>query len=130
MGRKTKTNAAAVEAVEPEAIEQNNEPQAEAPAAPQQDTMVRRSVVPLRWAKAYAKSELKGTCDDALAHQLDAITKTDGKPDRAKIDALGWANGIDVQKRWGERNIGMQRMNLGNVLRGRIKRGEAVTIAI
>ncbi|RPJ29570.1 MAG: hypothetical protein EHM33_00450 [Chloroflexi bacterium] len=88
-----------------------------------------RSVVPTRWVKAYAKSQLKGTCGDQIAYQLDEITKTDGKADLAKIRALGAANSIDVDLRWGARNVGMKRMNLGNVLRGRIKRGEPVHLA-
>ena len=88
-----------------------------------------RSVVPTRWVKAYAQSQLKGTCGDRIAYQLDEITKTDGKADLAKIRELGAANGIDVDLRWGTRNVGMQRMNLGNVLRGRIKRGEPVHLA-
>ena len=100
-----------------------------APVAPKTDTHVRRSVVPLRWAKAYAANELKGTCGDALAKALVELTQTGGKADLEKIRALGWANGIDVQERWGARNAGMQRMNLGNVLRGRAKRGEPVTLA-
>jgi hypothetical protein len=112
----------APEAIEPEANATEQTPLEDA-------TTPNRSVVPTRWVKAYAKSTLKGTCDDALAHQLDALTKTDGKADLAKIRALGAINGIDVDSKWGQRNAGMQRMNLGNVLRGRAKRGEEVILA-
>jgi hypothetical protein len=41
---------------------------------------------------------------------------------------VGQANGIDVLGRWGARNAGMQRMNLGNCLRGRAKHGLGVVI--
>lgn len=43
------------------------------------------------------------------------------------LDEVKEANGIDMS-RWKKLNPGMQRMNLGNVLRGRIKRGEYVVI--
>ena len=110
------------------------EPQAEAidqteavvAAAEEPELPPNRSVVPRQWVRAYAKSTLKGTCDDRIAHAMAKATQTDGKPDPAKIVALGEANGVDVLARWGKRNIGMQRMNLGNVLRGRAKRGEPV----
>jgi hypothetical protein len=101
----------------------------EAPAPVETELKPNRSVVPTAWVKAYAKNALKGTCGDQLAHQLDALTKTDGKADHAKIVALGRLNGIEVDLRWAGRNIGMQRMNLGNVLRGRAKRGEEVVLA-
>jgi len=115
-----------------EATEANIEAAAPVEATPapvETELKPNRSVVPTAWVKAYAKNALKGTCGDRLAHQLDALTKTDGKADHAKIVALGRLNGIEVDLRWAGRNIGMQRMNLGNVLRGRAKRGETVVLA-
>lgn len=91
------------------------EAQTEAPEA-----IVRRSKVPLAYQQKYAASTLRGTCDDALAHAM-AATKTGDQ--RAALYALAEANGIDAKGRWGERNIGMLRMNLGNVLRHAAKRG-------
>ena len=89
----------------------------------------RGSAVPLRWRQEYARRPLKGTCSDDLAYRLDRATKgNDGKTSVAKLEAIGWANGIDVFARWGQRNPGMQRMNLGNVLRGKAKRGETVVL--
>jgi hypothetical protein len=131
MSRKTSRKPRPAQA---EATEANIE--AAAPVeAPAVDTPVEteapanRSVVPTAWVKAYAKNALKGTCGDDLAYKLDALTKTDGKADHTKIVALGRLNGIEVDLRWAGRNIGMQRMNLGNVLRGRAKRGETVVLA-
>lgn len=108
------------EAVEAAALEATPTPEAEAELPPN------RSVVPRQWVKAYNANALKGTCGDPIAYKMADATQTDGKPDPAKINALGDLNGIDVQARWGKRNIGMQRMNLGNMLRGRLKRGEEV----
>jgi hypothetical protein len=41
---------------------------------------------------------------------------------------VGLANDIDVAERWGHLNVGMQRMNLGNCLRGRANKGLGVVI--
>ena len=106
-------------------------PAPEAPQTEQAEALPpNRSVVPKRWQEVYAKSELKGTNDDRIARALDEATKTAGKADPAKIRAIGELNGVDVERRWGARNVGMQRMNLGNVLRGRIKRGEEVRLSL
>lgn len=45
----------------------------------------------------------------------------------ADLGAVATANGIDLN-RWAGKNHGMVRMNLGNVLRGMVRRGEKVTI--
>lgn len=124
MSRKSrKTLEAAVEApaveleVETPAIEAEA-PEAEAPE------VVTRSVVPRKWRNVYNHNPLKGTCNDALAIELNAILKSG----TLSLVALGELNNVDVQSRWGARNPGMQRMNLGNVLRNRIKRGEHVNL--
>jgi len=107
-------------------------PASEAQTEPAETTELEpnRSVVPKRWQEVYAKSELKGTNDDRIARALAEATKTAGKADPAKIKAIGEMNGIDVEARWGKRNVGMQRMNLGNVLRGRVKRGEQIVLQL
>ena len=55
------------------------------------------------------------------------------------VNFVAQANGIDANEKWGDGRIakgktplnpGMVRMNLGNVLRGRVKRGEYVIVGI
>lgn len=85
--------------------------------------VVTRSVVPRKWRNVYNHNALKGTCNDQLAHDLKAALVD------SNLQALGELNAIDVSARWGARNPGMRRMNLGNVLRNRIKRGEEVHLS-
>lgn len=79
-----------------------------------------KSVVPTKYRKKYGTA---ATCGDQLAAAM-AKAKADG----LSPEAIGAQNHVDVTKRWGERNLGMRRMNLGNVLRGKVRNGEAVTI--
>ena len=90
----------------------------DAPATPKKQS---KSKVPTKYRKRYAN--YNGTCGD----QLSAILAEAKKADLSVVE-IGEANGVDVLGRWGGRNVGMQRMNLSNVLRGMVRRGEAVTI--
>lgn len=74
-----------------------------------------RSAVPDQYKKAYGKEQ---NCGDEIA----AILKD------ADVESVARQNGIDLE-RWQGRNAGMVRMNLGNVLRGRMRRGDHVVIA-
>jgi hypothetical protein len=87
------------------------------------EEVVTRSVVPRRWRNVYNSNALKGTCGDQLAYDLKAALES------TSLVALGALNGVDVAARWGRRNAGLQRMCLGNVLRNRLKRGEAVNLS-
>lgn len=88
-------------------------------------TQVLASVVPDSYKERYGADQ---NCGDEIALILKG----------EDINAVGTANGIDVEKKWGlgrvvdglpkPLNPGMQRMNLGNVLRGRVQRGEYVVI--
>ena len=82
------------------------------------------SVVPDSYKLLYGKDQ---NCGDDIAELLK------------DEDVYGVAkeNGIDAHEKWGEGRVdkgktplnpGMVRMNLGNVLRGRVKRGEYVVI--
>ena len=90
------------------------------------------NVVPVKYRAKYGATEgkLKGTNGDELAAVLKAAFE-DATGDGAK-DALlvrvGNQNGVDVNARWGARNLGMRRMNLGNVLRGALRREERVVV--
>ncbi len=72
-------------------------------------------VVPAEFRKEYAAHG--GNNGDDIA----ALLK------EANLAEVAKANGIDLN-RWAGRNNGMVRMNLGNVLRGMIRRGEKVII--
>lgn len=73
------------------------------------------SVISAAQKKAYGKDANNG---DAFAVALkDAVT------DRQGLVAVANENGVDYT-RWDHLNFGMQRMNLGNVLRGMVKRDE------
>lgn len=85
------------------------------------------NIVPAKYKARYA--EHGGSSGDEIANLLGTECQGEkGKIDTAKLVAVGAANGIDVNTRWGHLNVGQQRMNLGNVLRGRRKRGEKVVI--
>jgi len=92
---------------------------------------VSSSAVPEKYKKQYGKGQ---NCGDEMAAVFASTVKTEGKVDKKALYKVGDQNGIDVADRWGAGrkegplNLGMQRMNLGNVLRSRVKNGGFVTI--
>jgi len=86
---------------------------------------VLHSVVPDSYKERYGPAQ---HCGDDIAEMLKG----------EDIHEIGAANGINVDAKWGNGRIvdgevkplnpGMQRMNLGNVLRGRVRRGEYVIV--
>ena len=68
------------------------------------------NVVPLKYRLAYGKD---ANCGDTIAGAFEKL----GDYNIADLVAVMTKNGID-ENRWAEKNIGMLRMNLGNVLRG------------
>lgn len=93
------------------------------------------SVVRAKYRKLYKPT--KNTCGDPFVEAFEEATRDkDGK--KVVIDKLvrvGKANKVDVLGRWGhlkgrdgEINVGMLRMNLGNVLRALVRNGTAVKI--
>lgn len=85
------------------------------------------SVVKAKYRKLYKPT--KNTCGDAFTEAFETATRNeDGTTDVEKLHRIGSANGIDVKARWGGRNVGMQRMNLSNVLRGMVRNGKKVKI--
>lgn len=85
------------------------------------------SAVPKKFKDIYKKSN--NSCGDEMARHLAAVVKgPNGKVDSGALNKVGDQNGIDVQARWGGRNVGMQRMNLGNVLRNMIRQGQRVQV--
>lgn len=109
-----------------------------APPSTEEAPRKRVTVVPPKYKARYANPEvnkgLPGTNGSKLAFLLNKLLVKDlgfgqTRVDVAMLNAIGAENGIDVQARWGMRNVGQQRMNLGNVLRGMLQRGEKVVIA-
>jgi hypothetical protein len=79
-----------------------------------------------------------GSCGDGLAESMAgfcqmADTGKTGKANRTVTDLervleVANENGIDAKAKWGHLNNGMVRMNLSNVLRARLAKGEKVTV--
>lgn len=85
----------------------------------------------------YAKeSPTKTGCGDEFDTAFrDYCGDAEGEDLLGKIKVVGNANGIDAMDRWGhlkdrsgQTNVGMIRMNLANVLRGKFRKGEKVII--
>ena len=93
-----------------------------------EEKVVTKSVIDPKIKKAYGKSQ---SCNDDIAKKLKVhFSNAEDDNDRNRLFAmLCDENGIDGT-RWGHLNFGMQRMNLGNVLRGMEKRGEQVNIVV
>lgn len=84
-----------------------------------------KSIVPDSYKKEYGKL---GHCNDELAVLLkEFTTAADGGLDVSAMGKVARANSIDLG-RWSHLNSGQQRMNLGNVLRARLKRNEHVEV--
>lgn len=85
-------------------------------AAEQADiwVQVKASLVPDSYKERYGPSQ---NCGDEFAELMAGND----------VKEIAADNSIDL-KRWKGKNPGMVRMNLGNVLRGRVKRGEYVVI--
>lgn len=76
-------------------------------------------------AKKKAEYGKDQNCGDEMAEVLK--TYCEGNVVGSTIE-IGHQNGIDVVAKYGHLNAGMMRMNLGNILRGRIKAGHKVVI--
>lgn len=89
------------------------------------------NVVPMHHKERYGAAQ---SCGDDVASALADHVRVPHpeNPKKTVIDAsllaqVASANGLDLA-RWDHLNIGMQRMNLGNALRGMVKRGERVEV--
>jgi len=75
-----------------------------------------------------AKYGASQSCDDGIALALkEQVTGKDGKVDLHALYDVAIANDLDPKK-YAHLNVGMQRMNFGNVLRAMARRGEYVVI--
>lgn len=87
------------------------------------------NVVPEKYRKRYGA---KQNCGDDMALTLkDFVTKQDDKAknfcDTALLQHVADQNGVSLAA-WSHLNLGMQRMNLGNVLRGKLNKGQRVEV--
>lgn len=79
------------------------------------------SIIPNRFREKYGKVDM---CGDDLSNELMSQTMLmDGHMSLEALEATGEANNINVATRWGHLNTGMQRMNLGNMLRKLMRSG-------
>ena len=92
------------------------------------EAQTRKSVVPSPYTAMYKERGDATSCGDNVASKLKAaiLDKKAGGMSLAKLANIGKLNDVDVAERWGHLNPGMRRMNLGNVLRAKAKRGEKV----
>lgn len=82
------------------------------------------SLIPSHYKEKYGATQ---TCGDELASVFaESVTGKNGL-DLEALAKVQRDNGIDPS-RWSSLNPGQQRMNTGNVLRGKIRRGEHVVI--
>ena len=85
-----------------------------------EEKVVTKSVIDPKIKKAYGKSQ---SCNDDVATRLKQAMEINS------LERIAADNGININ-RWEHLNKGMQRMNLGNVLRGMANRGEQVNIVV
>jgi hypothetical protein len=92
------------------------------------EAKTRKSVVPAAYKAQYKERGDATSCGDNVASKLKAaiLDKKAGGMSLAKLAKIGKLNDVDVAEKWGHLNPGMRRMNLGNVLRAKAKRGEKV----
>lgn len=91
-----------------------------------------RSIIKVKYKQAYKARVLKISCSDDLAVQLAKhlkIKDEDGKLriDGAKLKSFARANGCWDPK-YADLNVGMQRMNVINRLRAKIRRDKHVVV--
>lgn len=83
------------------------------------------SIVRGRYKKEYGKP---AHCGDEMALAFAGFVQDEeGGLDLGKLAQVAGANGVDL-KRWSHLNNGQKRMNLGNVLRGLIRKGTDVKV--
>jgi ribosomal protein L12E/L44/L45/RPP1/RPP2 len=119
--RKTKKAAAPKKKKRARTREEDEEEAEEEAEEGQSEEVVRR-----KYRMKYAETD--NHCNDALAVAFhDATQVSTGVLPIVAIKQIAAANGVDL-KRWEKHNPGMIRMNLGNVLRGKLRRGETVHV--
>ena len=79
-------------------------------------------IVKMSFKERYKAIGDGNSCGDNLSKELSAFTKPDGKKvNMERVAEVAKANDIDLG-RWSHLNAGQVRMNLGNVLRTKVRR--------
>lgn len=97
-------------------------------AAAEEAALRKGSVIPNEYRYQYGADQ---NCGDEMASALTDACTVDGKVSVPKVEQIASDNGVaDRFDAWLARDLnpGMLRMNLGNVLRGKLRRGEAVVV--
>lgn len=84
------------------------------------------NVVPLHYKQKYGAAQ---NCGDAVSTHMVRPAGMDQDLHLAFLADVADANGVQFS-RWDHCNYGQKVMNLGNVLRGKIKRGEYVIVGV
>lgn len=109
--------------------EENDEADADLDAgeADEEEEKESGSIVKPKYRQAYEVFD--GTCGDAFADAFSVACRNgEGEFDVDALRGVATENGIDLDARWGHLNVGQRRMNLSNVLRGKVRRGDTVII--
>lgn len=85
----------------------------------------RRSPAPSQ--RTTARRNSRRMLDSVSRALKDATTNEDGSSDLAAVRRIAKENKLSINEQ-GSPNVGTLRMNLGNQLRGKLRRGESVVI--
>lgn len=89
------------------------------------------SVVPASYKAKYKAQGDPTSCGDAVARTFKDFVTVGKKMSVVLLREVADANGLDTKlDEYQDKNLneGMQRMNIGNILRNRVKKGELVVI--
>lgn len=106
-------------------------PQEAFDAAMKADEKKTGTVVPLSYKEKYKAAGDPTSCGDEVANAFKAHVTVGKQMSPTMLRQVANENGLDSKlDEYQDKNLnpGMQRMNIGNVLRGRAKRGEMVKV--
>lgn len=125
---KPKAKKAAIKPV----VTEEDEEAADLEDAEEEDQGPSGSIVRDKYRDKYRERGNPNNCGDDMAAQLEVVLKSGDALDVDRLIALANLNGIDSEKYMtGTRGyIGRARMSIGNILRGRVRRGEEVVLEV
>ena len=80
------------------------------------------NVVPKKYRDEYKARGDASCCCDSFSRVFKEATSNGKATDVIALGHIGNLNDIDIEAKWGKLNVGMRRMNLGNMLRTRLKK--------
>jgi len=125
---KPKAKKAAIKPV----VTEEDEDAADLEDAEEEDQGPSGSVVREKYRDIYRERGNPNNCGDDMAAQLEIVLKSGDALDVDRLIALATLNGIDSEKYMtGTRGyLGRARMSIGNILRGRVRRGQEVVLEV